>query len=213
MGSARPCPVFSLILVTTRMSTRALFRCELFVQAHIPALHFRSKLTNLRLKDLGPIVVDFWDLISAPALMELDIECVDVEFTHYCQTAPPAAVAALERGILHAVFKVAASDDLIGSELEVMESCGMEVETYGSGTDIVLERVSSMPAAIDAMWESGNLPFLSERLSTNAQRSTDDSYVEHALQQQAWHAEFNWQQSCESDDPKQLEGSSILSVW
>ena len=196
-----------LSLVTIGMRTRELFRCELFVQVYIPALHFRSKLTNLRLRDLSPIAVDFWDLISAPALMELEIECVDLEFTDYRRTAPPAAVAALERGMLHALFQVASSEDLIGPELEVMESCGMVVEPYDSATDIVLERFSSMPAAIDAMWESADLPISPE------QRSTGDSYIEHALQQQAWHAEFSWHQSCESDDPKPLEGSSILSVW
>ena len=46
------------------------------MQVHIPALHPQSKLTTLRCKGMVCIVVDFWDLISAPVLMDLKIECL-----------------------------------------------------------------------------------------------------------------------------------------
>ena len=98
---------------------------RLSVQAHLPALHPQSKLTTLRCKGKACIEVDFWDLISAPALMDLHIECQGLKFTDHCRTAPPAAAAALKRGTLDAYFIIKTDgESSLQPEIAIMESCG-----------------------------------------------------------------------------------------
>ena len=173
------------------------------MQVQIPALHPQSKLTSLRCGGIAFIAVDFWDLISAPALVELAIRCQGLRFTDHSRTAPPAAVAALERGILNAILQILTESSL-QPELAIMESCGMvvqSVEEFGfldTVKLITLELGKSTPAMVD-LRRSADLPFTPAALSSH-QRLPDDSFLEHALQQQAWHAEFRYQSIYDSDD-------------
>ena len=191
------------------------------MQAQIPALHSQSKLTILWCKSSACIVVDFWDLISAPALMELHILCRDLRFTDHRRTAPPSAVAALERGTLNISFIIKTDgESSLQPELAIMDSCGMLVQKchenkMGLGAKVKLvklELARSTPEVIDVMRDvrrSADLPFSSVQLSSNAGGSTDDFYLEHALQQQAWHAEFWYHRrygACA------VEGQGLLSV-
>ena len=75
---------------------------------------------------------------------------------------------------------------------------------------ITVELVRSTPEAIDVMRDvrrSAHLPYTPAQLSSDAWRLEDDRHLEHALQQQAWHAEFKYQEICASYD---LEGPSLL---
>ena len=78
------------------------------------------------------MVIDFWALISAPALMDLEIMCGGLRFRDHSRTAPPAAVAALERGTLFACFRMIAdyadTESPLQPEIAIMKSCGMSVQ-------------------------------------------------------------------------------------
>ena len=188
------------------------------MQVHIPALHSRSKLTTLRCKGMVCIVVDFWDLISAPALMDLDIECLPPSFTDHCGTAPPAAIAALQRGTLHARFVLKVyGESSLQPELAIMESCGMvlrsaqEIDPDFPGVLKLIKLELRRKEIISVMWDvrrSADLPFTPAQLSSH-QRLNDDSLLQHALQQQAWHAEFLYHSVCNTYD---IEGPGLLSV-
>ena len=164
------------------------------------------------------IVVDFWDLISAPALMDLEIECFGLEFTDHSRTAPPAAVAALQQGKLNARFRVITDTESLRSlqpEITTVESCGMlvqgleEIGMAGNLKAITLELMRSVPTVIEDVRRSADLPFSPAQLSSHAQRTTDTFLLDHALQQQAWHAEFVYHRICRSNH---LKGPSLLSV-
>ena len=65
---------------------------------------------------------------------------------------------------------------------------------------------------ISMMWDvrrSADLPFTPAQLSAQARRLTDDSLLQHALQQQAWHAEFLYHSVLNCYD---IEGPGLLSV-
>ena len=179
-------------------------------------LHPQSKLTMLQCQGIACVVVDFWDLISAPALMELDIKCHGLKFTDHCPTVPPAAVAALQRGILSACFRVIIDNhSSLQPEAAIMESCGMVVHEFNIGfgirvNSIFLELPRRMSRAGNVMRDvrhSADLPFSPAQLS---RRLTGDSCIEHTLQQQAWHAEFLYHKIC--FPYFDLKGPSLLSV-
>ena len=139
------------------------------------------------------MVVDFWDLISAPALVDVKITCLGLKFTDHSLTAPPAAAAALQRGNLNACIRVETDVEslrLLQPEIAIMGSCGMQVQSLeeigGNRKAITLELVGSTPAVTKVMWDvrrSADLPF-------SPDQREDDSCLQHALQQQAWHAQF-----------------------
>ena len=197
------------------------------MQVEIPALHPQSKLTTLRWRSvawrgaawrgISCLVMGFWDLMSAPALMELDITCRVLRITDYSRTAPPAAVAALERGVLDARIKVQINiESSLQPELAIMESCGMIVQSIEKirfdhkVKRMTLELGRRVPEMVDVR-HFANLPFTPAALSSH-QRLADDSFLEHALQQQAWHAEFLYHDSCDSDDLQRLQEPGLLSV-
>ena len=185
------------------------------MQVHIPALHPQSKLTTLWCDAKACIVVNFWDLISAPALVDVKISCLGLWFTDHSLTAPPAAAAALQRGNLNACIKVetdAESFRSLPSEIAIMGACGMQVQSWeenaGNRKAMTLELVGSTPAVTEVMWDvrrSADLPFSPGQL-----RLEDDSYLEHALHQQAWHAQFQTRRFRDSYD---LEEPGLLSVF
>ena len=92
----------------------------------------------------------------------------------------------------------------------------MSEEEMEMGVDSKLKTTNlelSATERICVMWDvrcSGDLPFSRDELSGHAQRSTDDSFVEHALQQQAWHAEFLYHKIC--DSCSDLEGPGPLLI-
>ena len=151
--------------------------------------------------------------------MDLKIDCLGPWFTDHSQTAPPAAAAALKRGTLNACFKLQIdlvdNESQLPAEIAIMKSCGMVVISeedmdmgfIGISKFITLELGWSSPEEISAMWDvrrSADLPFQPAQLSSNARQVEDESYLEHALQQQAWHAEFMYQkvgEYCDLDVP------------
>ena len=150
--------------------------------------------------------------------MDLEIDCQGLEFTDHSQTAPPAAIAALQRGVLNACFTVTTGiENSLQPETAIMACCGMlvqsvnEIDLIRDGEQlkiITLELARGTPEVIEVMRDvrrSTDLPFS----PAAAQRLTDDSFVEHALQQQAWHAEFTYQRLCDSND---LQGPGLLSI-
>ena len=145
--------------------------------------------------------------------MDLDIECQGLKFTDHSRTVPPAAAAALKRGILGAWFIIKRDgESSLQPELAIMESCGIYIESEIQSSEVILNLARSTPEEIEVMRDvrrSTDLPFSSARLSNNTQRLAEDSYLEHALQQQAWHAEFKCQSICDADDDV-LEGPGIL---
>ena len=200
---------------------RALLGRSVSVQTQLPALHPQSKLKTLRCGGEICIVVDFWDLVSAPALMEVSIACSGLKFTDHSRRAPPAAAAALQRGNLNACFKVITDTEslsLLQPEIKTMESCGMlvqileEIGMSGNRKAVISELERSAPIMIEEMRDvrrSNDLPLSPAQLSNHAQRLTDDSCLEHALQQQAWHAEFVYHKICGFG---YLKGPNLLSV-
>ena len=156
--------------------------------------------------------------------MDLEIDCEHLKFTVHGPTAPPAAVAALEQGILNArfVFQVdieSESWSLLQPDLAIMKSCGMLVPSVHQMISVyddenwkfaTLDLPRSTPKVIEVMKDvrrSADLPFTPAQL---AQLLTDDCCVEHAIQQQAWHAEFLYKNICSSRFD--LKGPNVLSV-
>ena len=141
----------------TKICLRAFLRWKVFTQVHIPALHPQSKLTTLLWRGSASILVDFWDLISAPALVDLKINCEGLTFTDHSRTAPPAAAAALQRGTWNARFILETdSENLLQPERAIMESCGMAVASeieMGSGKFklTTLELARSTPEVFEVM--------------------------------------------------------------